>query len=127
MTHTLLKPIVELSYLISAQNVARYRCIMRYFYEQHQRLRYWLRPEDVYEGVGRYELLDNYTFEQCQKEVLPAAGKGSGEKGSCELSKRILQTSFSSPNVQCGGFYLLSAFHAIGWRKSPPGDEPIEK
>ncbi|MHB1128221.1 MAG: TIGR02677 family protein [Bacillota bacterium] len=65
----LLKPIVELSYLISAQNVARYRCILRYFYEQHQRLRYWLRPEDVYEGVGRYELLDNYTFEQCQKDL----------------------------------------------------------
>lgn len=39
MNDSLLSPITELSYL-NAQNVGRYRCIMRYFYEQHQRLRY---------------------------------------------------------------------------------------
>jgi len=63
-----LKPIMEISYL-NAQNVGRYRCVMRYFYEQHQRLRYWLRPEDVYDGVCQYNLLENYTLEQCQKDL----------------------------------------------------------
>lgn len=64
----LLKPVVELSYL-NAVNVGRYRCIMRFFYEQHQRLRYWLRPEDVYEGVRGYSLLNDYSPEQCQKDL----------------------------------------------------------
>jgi len=68
MHNNLLKPIVELSYL-NAQNVDRYRCIMRCFYEHHQRLQYWLRPEEVYKGVLSYGLLENYTMEQCQQDL----------------------------------------------------------
>lgn len=68
MSETLLKPIVELSYL-TAQNVGRYRLVMRYFYEQHQRMRNWLRPEEVYEGVKAYRLLPDYTLEQCQQDL----------------------------------------------------------
>lgn len=64
----LLKPVIELNYL-NVTNVGRYRCIMRYFYEQHQRLRYWLRPEEVFEGVMGYGLLEDYTPEQCQKDL----------------------------------------------------------
>ncbi|MHB8155787.1 MAG: TIGR02677 family protein [Desulfocucumaceae bacterium] len=66
---SLIKPIVELSYL-NAQNVDRYRCLMRYFYDQHQRLRYWLKPQDVYDGVVAYGLLDDdYSLELCQKDL----------------------------------------------------------
>lgn len=69
MTVSLLKPIIETSYL-NAQNVGRYRCIMRYFYEQHQRLRYWLKPLEVYDGVVAFGLLEeDYTLEQCQKDL----------------------------------------------------------
>ncbi|MEW6064689.1 hypothetical protein P378_01175 [Desulforamulus profundi] len=68
MNNNLLKPIVELSYL-NAQNVDRYRCIMRCFYEHHRRLQYWLRPEEVYRGVMTYGLLENYTIEQCQQDL----------------------------------------------------------
>jgi uncharacterized protein (TIGR02677 family) len=69
MQESLLKPIVETSYL-NTQNVGRYRCIMRYFYEQHQRLRYWLKPQDIFEGVIALNLLDeDYTLDQCQKDL----------------------------------------------------------
>ncbi len=57
MTSSLLKPIIETSYL-NAQNVGRYRCIMRFFYDQHQRLRYWLKPQEVYDGVTALRLLE---------------------------------------------------------------------
>ena len=74
MTENLLKPVVETSYL-NAVNVGRYRCVMRCFYEQHQRLRYWLKPEEVFEGVMDYGLLEDYTL--CRVgmgETLRAAG-----------------------------------------------------
>lgn len=64
----LLKPVIELNYL-NVINVGRYRCIMRYFYEQHQRLKYWLRPEEVFAGVRGYALLEDYTLDQCQKDL----------------------------------------------------------
>jgi uncharacterized protein (TIGR02677 family) len=69
------KPLIETSYL-TAQNVGRYRAIMRFFYDQYQHLRYWLRPEDVYDGVlalataGEYlNEFGGYTPEQCQKDL----------------------------------------------------------
>ncbi len=68
MNDVLLKPIVEVSYL-NAQNVDRYRCVMRCFYEHHQRLQYWLRPEEVYKQVLIYGLLENYTLDQCHQDL----------------------------------------------------------
>lgn len=63
-----MKPIPELKY-VNAENVARYRLIMRYFYQQYQRLRYWLKPEEVYQGVLSFDLLEEYTLEQCQQDL----------------------------------------------------------
>lgn len=69
MISSLLKPIIEMSYL-NAQNVGRYRCIMRFFYDQHQRLRYWLKPQEIFDGITALELLEaDYTLEQCQKDL----------------------------------------------------------
>ena len=86
MPESLLKPLVETSYL-NVQNVGRYRCIMRFFYVQHQRLRYWLKPQEIFDGVVAYGLLgEDYTLEQCQKDLdqlaewpisCPAAGVDS--------------------------------------------------
>ena len=39
--------ISELRY-INADNVMRYRAIMRYLYLQYERLSYWLSPEQIY-------------------------------------------------------------------------------
>lgn len=65
---TMLRSVPELSYL-NADNVARYRAVMRFMYKEYQRLRYWLRPEDVYEGVSGWDVLDGYTMEQCQQDL----------------------------------------------------------
>lgn len=62
------KPVSELKY-VNAENVARYRLVMRFFYEQYKRLRYWLKPEEVYQGVMDYELMEDYTMEQCQQDL----------------------------------------------------------
>lgn len=63
-----LRDVPELRYL-NADNVARYRAVMKFFYQEYQRLRYWLRPEEVYEGVSAWGVLDNYTLEQCMSDL----------------------------------------------------------
>lgn len=63
-----LRDVPELRYL-NADNVTRYRAVMRYFYQEYQRLRYWMRPEEVYEGVNNWGVLDSYTLEQCQADL----------------------------------------------------------
>jgi len=63
-----IKPIPELKY-VNAENVHRYRLIMRYFYQQYKRMRYWLKPEEVYQGVMLFGLLEEYTLEQCQQDL----------------------------------------------------------
>lgn len=62
------KPVPELKYL-NADNVSRYRLIMRYFYENHSKLRYWLKPEEVFAGVMNWGLLEDYSEEQCQRDL----------------------------------------------------------
>ncbi|TCS67959.1 uncharacterized protein (TIGR02677 family) [Effusibacillus lacus] len=62
------KPVPETKYL-NAENVARYRLILRLFYENHSKLRYWLKAEEVYAGVMSWGLLDDYSLEQCQRDL----------------------------------------------------------
>lgn len=63
-----LRPVPELSYL-TATNVARYRAVMKFIYTEYQRLKYWLRPEEIYEGVQAYGVLEGYTLEQCLSDL----------------------------------------------------------
>ncbi len=63
-----LRSIPELKY-VNAENVARYRVIMRFFYQEYKRLRYWLRPEEVYEGIMAWQLIENYSLDQCQSDL----------------------------------------------------------
>lgn len=62
------KPVPETKYL-NAENVARYRLILRFFYENHSKLKYWLKPEEVFAGVNAWDLLPDYTLEQCQRDL----------------------------------------------------------
>ena len=48
----LIKPLTEAKYL-NADNVSRYRCIMRIFFEHYEKLKYWLYQEEVYEEMMR--------------------------------------------------------------------------
>lgn len=62
------KPVPETKYL-NAENVARYRLILRFFYENHSKLKYWLKAEEVYAGVMNWGLLEEYSLEQCQRDL----------------------------------------------------------
>jgi len=64
-----LRSVPELKYASSAENVARYRAIMRFFYQEYKRLRYWLRPEEIYAGIMAWGVLPDYTLEQCQADL----------------------------------------------------------
>ena len=46
----LIKPLTEAKYL-NADNVSRYRCIMRIFFVHYEKLKYWLYQEEVYEEM----------------------------------------------------------------------------
>lgn len=63
-----LRAVPELAYL-TATNVARYRAIMKFCYMEYQRLKYWLRPEEIYDGVQAWNVLENYALEQCMSDL----------------------------------------------------------
>ncbi|MDK2806776.1 MAG: hypothetical protein PWQ94_1940 [Thermoanaerobacterium sp.] len=63
-----IKPIDEARYL-TAENASRYRLIMRYFYQNYERLRYWLSKEDVYNYVKGFDLFYDYTLEKCEQDL----------------------------------------------------------
>lgn len=64
----LIKPITEVNYL-RAENVDRYRVIIRYFYEQYEKIQYWLYKEDVFDAMIQTGLFLNYTIDQCQSDL----------------------------------------------------------
>ena len=64
-TDKLIKPLTEAKYL-NADNVSRYRCIMRIFFENYEKLKYWLYQEEVYEQMSADPLWADYKQEQCQ-------------------------------------------------------------
>ncbi|MGJ7044903.1 TIGR02677 family protein [Thermoanaerobacterium thermosulfurigenes] len=63
-----IKPIDEARYL-TADNASRYRLIMRYFYQNYERLRYWLTKEDVYNYVKSFDLFYDYTLDKCEQDL----------------------------------------------------------
>lgn len=64
----LTKQISETKYL-SAENSYRYRPIMRCFYYHYERLEYWLYKEDVYSELKENEIFNNYTIEECERDL----------------------------------------------------------
>ena len=76
ITPAALRSVPELSYL-TATNVARYRAIMKFMYMEYKRLHYWLRPEEIYEGVRAWNVLEGYTLEQCMSDLESLKGWGN--------------------------------------------------
>lgn len=64
----LTKTLTEVKYL-NADNVSRYRCIMRIFFENYEKLRYWMYQEDVYAQMTAHSFFADYTPEQCQQDL----------------------------------------------------------
>lgn len=64
----LVKPISEVNYL-RAENAERYRVIIRYFFYEYEKIRYWLFKEDIFEMMKEHELFKDYTIEKCQSDL----------------------------------------------------------
>ncbi len=64
----LTKQIDETKYL-SAENTYRYRPIMRLFYKHYERLEYWLYKENVYNELKENSIYENYTLEDCERDL----------------------------------------------------------
>lgn len=68
ITTKLTTPLTETKYL-SMENADRYRSIMRLFYLNYEKLRYWMYQEEVYEELRAAEYFAEYTMEQCQQDL----------------------------------------------------------
>lgn len=68
VSEKLIKPLTEARYL-NAENADRYRCIMRIFFENYEKLRYWLYQEDVYEEMIKDPFFADYRPEQCLQDL----------------------------------------------------------
>lgn len=68
VTDKLTKTLTEVKYL-NADNVDRYRCIMRIFFDNYEKLRYWLYQEEVYEEMTKDSYFADYRMEQCQQDL----------------------------------------------------------
>lgn len=64
----IIKPLTEAKYL-NADNASRYRCIMRIFFENYEKLKYWLYQEEVYEEMLKDPFWEDYRPEQCQQDL----------------------------------------------------------
>ena len=68
VTDKLARPLTEVKYL-NADNVDRYRCIMRIFFENYEKLRYWMYEEDVLEAMKADPYFAQYRQEQCRQDL----------------------------------------------------------
>lgn len=68
VTEKLTKQLTEARYL-NADNVDRYRCIMRIFYENYEKLRYWMYQEEIYGEMVQDPYFKDYRPEQCQQDL----------------------------------------------------------
>ena len=68
VTEKLTKALTEVKYL-NADNVSRYRCIMRIFFENYEKLNYWLYQEEIYDQMKEDPFFADYRMEQCQQDL----------------------------------------------------------
>ena len=68
MDDRLLKPITEVTYL-TTENAWRYRAILRYFYIQHERLRYYLLPGEVLDHLKQSPYFREYTEDLLARDL----------------------------------------------------------
>ena len=68
VTEKIVRPLTEVKYL-NADNVDRYRCIMRIFYENYEKLKYWMYQEKIYREMVQDPYFAEYRMEQCQQDL----------------------------------------------------------
>lgn len=76
ITEKLLKPLKEASYL-NVDNTDRYRPILRLFYLNYEKLKYWMYLEEIYEELTEDDYFMEYTIEQCQQDLAALVSWGN--------------------------------------------------
>ena len=76
VTGKLLKPLKEARYL-NVENTDRYRPVLRLFYMNYEKLKYWMYIEEVYEELKEDSYFEQYTIEQCQQDLATLVSWGS--------------------------------------------------
>src|SRR5699024_5672296 len=74
---------------LRADNTERYRVIMRYFYEEYEKIKYMLHREDVFHMMKNTRIFNDYTEELCQRDLdaLVEWGNLIAMKDSSKVSK----------------------------------------
>ncbi|KNZ43142.1 TIGR02677 family protein [Acetobacterium bakii] len=68
ITGKLTKQIDEMRYL-TVDNAWRYRSILRYFYMQYEKMKYWLYKEDIFEALKENDEFKAYTMDMCRQDL----------------------------------------------------------
>ena len=76
INETLSKQITETSYL-TTENTKRYRPILRYFYEEYEKINYMLYKEDVWNYLKDKPNFENYTVEMCENDLTALVNWGN--------------------------------------------------
>ena len=103
ITGKTLKPLTEAKYL-NADNVSRYRAIMRIFLMHYDKLKYKLYQEEVYEAMCDTGLFPDYRMEQCRQDLDMLT-----EWKNLEAYQDTCRTSVWRSNVWCSDWkiYIL--------------------
>lgn len=64
----ILKQIDETKYL-SAENAWRYRTILRFFYLQYEKMKYWMLNEEVFDEFQNHQEFKNYTMDMLKQDL----------------------------------------------------------
>lgn len=68
ITNKLIKQIDEMRYL-TVDNTWRYRSILRYFYLQYEKMKYWMYKEEIFDELKKHEEFNEYTMDQCKQDL----------------------------------------------------------
>jgi len=68
ISHQLTKQIDETRYL-TADNAWRYRVILRFFYLEYEKMKYYMYKEDVFHELATHSQFKEYTIEQCRQDL----------------------------------------------------------
>lgn len=64
----LLKQIDETRYL-TAENAWRYRTILRFFYYQYEKMKYWMYKEEVFDELNNHDEFINYSLDMLKQDL----------------------------------------------------------
>ncbi|AYD40918.1 DUF2397 family protein [Clostridium fermenticellae] len=68
ITDKLTKQIDEMRY-ITAENAWRYRTILRFFYLQYEKMKYWMYKEELFQELKTHDEFKDYTMETCRQDL----------------------------------------------------------